>query len=216
MRNALLPVAALVALVAIAAPVQAADDEFDVWLNPAFTVDLDDRTGLELETAQRFREAPADDTYFFRLWVNRELADGVELSLGAERRFEGADDEVRLLQQLSYELAGFDLRTRLEQRFVSSDPQTIWRFRQRVGAGVPLGGGEEGWQLVGNVEGFFTLRAGTPDGQTGLTGLRTFVGFERSFRRFDLSVGYLRQQDIRRGAEDRVGHAPQIGITVKL
>lgn len=55
-------------------------------------------------------------------------------------------------------------------------------------------------------------RATPPDGQTGLTGLRTFVGFEREFGRYGVSLGYLRQQDIRDGAPDRIGHAPFIGL----
>ena len=59
-----------------------------------------------------------------------------------------------------------------------------------------------------------TLRSTTPDGQTGVTGLRTFVGFEREFGRYEVSLGYLRQQDVRDSAPDRIGHAPFIGVGV--
>jgi len=211
MRRILLSVA-----LAVAAPAAAADHELDLWFNPAVTTSLDERTSLELETAQRLREAPADDTYFFRLWVNRELSDDVELSVGAERRFEGSGEETRLLQQLGYGVGPLDLRTRFEQRFLSEAPRTAWRLRQRAGAGVPLTGDDDGWALVGDVEGFFTLRAATPGGRTGLTAVRSFVGFERGFGRVELSVGYLRQQDIRRGADDRIGHAPLVGLTIDL
>ena len=56
-----------------------------------------------------------------------------------------------------------------------------------------------------------TLRSTDPDGQTGITGLRTFVGVEREFGRYEVSLGYLRQQDMRYRAPDRIGHAPFIG-----
>jgi hypothetical protein len=212
----LLIVAFAFAAFAFPRPAAAADHELDLWLNPSVSTRIDDRTALEFETAQRFRQEPADDTYFFRLWVNRDLSDDVTLGLGAERRFEGAREETRMLQQLSYPVGPIEMRTRLEQRFLSDDPRTAWRLRHRVGSGVPLSGEEDGWSLVGDIEGFFTLRAASPGGATGLTGVRSFLGFERAFGRVELSVGYLRQQDIRRNAEDRVGHAPFIGLAVEL
>jgi len=91
-------------------------------------------------------------------------------------------------------------------------PGWHWRLRQRVGTSVSLGEGDDGWSLAADAELFMTLRATEPDGQTGATGVRTFVGFEREIGRYDLSLGYLRQQDIRDGRPDRIGHAPFIGI----
>jgi hypothetical protein len=104
----------------------------------------------------------------------------------------------------------------MEQRFIDVDPQTGWRLRQRVGTSFPLTDREDDWTLVGNAELFLTLRSTEPDGQTGVTGLRTFVGFERSFGRYDVSLGYLRQQDIRDSGPDRVGHAPFVGLNVNF
>jgi hypothetical protein len=172
---------------------------------------------VELETAQRFREEPADDTYYARLWLGREITEGVTVYAGAERRREGEGRETRLLQQVSYPLVGvLKGRTRLEQRFLNDEPRTAWRLRQRLGVGIPLSQEEGGWELAANAEGFLTLRAPTGGDQTGLTGLRTFVGVEREFDKVDLSVGYLRQQTIRDNAPDTIGHAPMIGLTFKL
>jgi hypothetical protein len=81
---------------------------------------------------------------------------------------------------------------------------------------VPLTDLEDGWTLVGNAELFLTLRSTEPDGQTGVTGLRTFVGVERSYGRYDVSLGYLRQQDIRNSGPDRIGHAPFVGLNVNF
>ncbi|MBX9576451.1 MAG: DUF2490 domain-containing protein [Caulobacteraceae bacterium] len=198
-------------------PAAAQDEDGELWFNPSFAKPIGDRTSIELETAQRLRDDPRDDTYFARLWLNREDAAGREWSVGVEQRWNGPDErEVRLLQQVGYDWGPLELRTRLEQRFVDVDPQTGWRLRQRVGTTIPLSDEENGWALTGDAEVFLTLRSTEPGGQTGVTGLRTFLGFERSFGRYDLSLGYLRQQDIRDGAEDRVGHAPFVGLTVNF
>ncbi len=204
-------------LLLTASPVLAQDEDGELWLNPAFVKPLDDRTSVELETAQRLREDPRLDTYFARLWLNHEDSGGREWSVGIEQRWNGPDEqEVRLLQQVGYDWGPLEFRTRLEQRFVDVDPQTGWRLRHRVGTTIPLTDSEDGWALTGDAEVFVTIRNTEPGGQTGITGLRTFVGFERSYGRYDVSLGYLRQQDIRDGAEDRVGHAPFVGLTVNF
>lgn len=95
-------------------------------------------------------------------------------------------------------------------------PGQGWRVRQRLGTSVPLGDSGNSWSLAADAELFVTLRSTEPDGQTGVTGLRTFVGFEREFGRYELSVGYLRQQDVRDNAPDRIGHAPFIGAGVNF
>ena len=204
-------------LLAFAPQALAQDEAGELWFNPAFETSLDDRTSVELETAQRLRSDPRNDTFFARLWLKREDSQGRDWNVGIEQRWNGPNErEVRILQQVGYDWGPLELRTRLEQRFVNVDPQTGWRIRQRVGATVPLTEDEDGWALAGDAEFIVTLRNTEPGGQTGLTGLRTFVGFERGFGRYDVSLGYLRQQDIRDNAEDRVGHAPFIGVTVNF
>ncbi len=212
------PVILSLAGAALLVPVSAAatDDGFEFWLNPSVATDLDDDTGIELETAQRFRSA-ADgraDTYFFRLWVNQDLADNVTLSGALEQRAnDGGRDERRIIQQLSTRHGVLRTRFRLEQRFQENRGGRMGlRARGRVGLSVPLD--EAGnWAAKGDAELFYTLRATGPGGDTGLTGLRTQLALENDVtENLTLSAGYLRQQDFTPGAPDTVGHAPIIGI----
>lgn len=200
---------------AMAGTAQAQDADEELWFNPSASKAIDDRTEVEVETALRYRQDPRLDTHYIRAWLKRDDSRDNTWSVGIEQRYNGPDQrEVRWLQQVSYSFGPIDLRTRTEQRFVSTDSQTGLRVRQRIGTDVLLGDGSDDWTLTGNAEIFLTARATEPEGQTGLTGLRTFVGFERTFGRYDLSVGYLRQQDIRDGAPDRIGHAPFLGLNV--
>lgn len=67
LRLSILAACACVSLIPQAA--LASDDGAEFWLNPSVELELDDDTALEVETAQRFRNA-ADgraDTYFWRL-----------------------------------------------------------------------------------------------------------------------------------------------------
>lgn len=209
--------AATVVALSMATPALAEDEDIEFWFNPSVSQVVDERTAIELETARRFRNDPRNDTYFVRGWVKRDDARDNTWGVGIEQRWNGPDQrEVRLLQQVSYAWGPVDLRTRTEQRFVSTAPQTGWRLRQRVGTSIPLGDTEESWNLTADAELFVTLRSTDPVGQTGITGLRTFIGFERSFGRYDVSLGYLRQQDVRDNAPDRIGHAPFVGIGVNF
>ena len=194
----------------------ASDEGFEFWLNPSVATSLDGNTGLELETAQRFRSAADQraDTYFFRLWVNQDISDTVTLSGALEQRAnDGGRDERRVIQQLSASHGVLRTRLRLEQRFVEgSGGRMGLRLRPRVGLSVPLD--EAGnWSLKGDAEPFLTLRATRPGGDTGLTGLRTQLGLAHDVSdSLTLSTGYLRQQDFLPGGPDMIGHAPIVGI----
>ena len=218
MRRLFLPLTPLV-IVATPGAALAADDGFEFWLNPAVSVGLDDNTGIELETAQRFRDVDDGrvDTYFARLWINQDLADNVTLSGAIERRVnDGGSDETRLIQQLSTSHGLLRTRLRLEQRFVENADRMGLRLRPRLGVKVPVG--EEGrWAIRSDAELFFTLRSTRPGGDEGLTGLRTQLGVSYDVSdRLTLSAAYLRQQDIAEGSPDQLGHAPIIGIEFAL
>lgn len=193
---------------------RASDEAFELWLNPAVEADIG-RGTVELESAHRFRDG-RDDTHYLRLWYGQSIGKSVALAAGIEQRFTGSVGEKRLLQQLSYRSGVFRGRTRIEQRFVENDERMGLRLRQRVGISVLLGRSNR-IALVANAEGFVTMRATTSAGQTGLTGLRTIIGFDYKLNdRIDINAGYLRAQDFRRGGIDRVGHAPLLGMTVSL
>lgn len=191
------------------------DDGFEFWLNPSVTWSLDDNTGLELETAQRLRDADDGraDTYFARLWVNQEVSDAVTLSGAFERRInDGGSDETRLIQQTSTGHGILRTRLRLEQRFVEDADRMGLRLRPRLGVSVPLDEGGR-WSFKSDAELFWTLRSTGRGGDTGITGLRTQIGVGHDLTdNVSLSLAYLRQQDFNDGASDRVGHAPVIGV----
>lgn len=205
--------------VSLSAPALAEENRLEAWFEGAVVKDLGSRTFVEFQTQQRFRgdSNPIADTHVYRLWLGRKFGK-VTVMGGVHRSKEGSTRETRLIQQASYSLAGAPLkgRTRLEQRFIDDAAQTGWRIRQRIGVAFPLTSKDDGWTLTGNAEGFWTLRATSRTGQEGLTGLRTFVGVERSFGKLDLELGYTRQQNIRDNAPDRVGHAPTLGVTINL
>ncbi len=205
--------------VALSTPALAEENRLEGWFEAAIVADLGKGNFVELQTQQRARgrSNPIGDTQVYRLWLGRDVR-GVEVSAGIHRSKEGSVRETRLIQQASYKLGikGLKGRTRLEQRFIDDAAKTGWRLRQRIGAALPLSADKDGWELVGIAEGFLTLRSTSSGGQTGLTGLRTFAGVERTFGKLDLSIGYTRQQNIRKGAPDRVGHAPTLGLTFNL
>ena len=205
--------------VGLSTPALAEENRLEAWFEGAVAMDLGGNSFIEFQTQQRARgnSNPIGDTQVYRLWFGHKFG-GVEAMGGVHRSKEGSTRETRLMQQASYKLPvkGLKARTRLEQRFIDDAAQTGWRLRQRVGFAVPLSGEDGGWELVGNAEGFLTLRATSRTGDTGITGLRTFVGFERSLGKLDLGLGYTRQQNIRKNAPDRVGHAPTVSVTLNL
>lgn len=213
MRRFLTPLVLALTLAMPTAAV-AADDSFQLWLNPSVAFDLDDNTGVEIETAQRFRpESAGPDTYYGRLWLVQKLDSNFSISGGIERRMnDGGSDETRLLQQINARSGVLRARVRLEQRFVDSADQTGWRLRARAGVNLPLTDNGR-LAFVADAESFFTLRSTSNVGDTGLTGLRTHAGIDYEVAdNLALGVGYLRNQDILDGRPDRVGHAPLLSL----
>lgn len=204
-------------LIMAAAPVRAADSDVELWLNPSVSVGIGDRTGLELEMQQRFRDSSRrrPDTYFGRLWLTHRASDSIRLGLAVERRVnDGAANETRLSQQASGAWGVWRARLRLEQRFLDGAERTSVRIRPRFGVDVPL---DADGRLAGfaDAEAFFTLAPTSRGGTTGLTGLRTQLGLTYDASdRVRLSLAWVRQQDINRSRADTIGHAPAIGVRI--
>lgn len=213
MRALLYPIVAGGAL--MASPAMAQNEAFEFWLNPSISTDLDEDTGIELETAQRFRSSEDGrvDTYFTRLWLNQDISENLTLSGAVERRInDGGSDETRLMQQLSGSHGILRTRLRLEQRFIDNADRMGLRLRPRLGVSVPIN--EQGrWSAKADAELFWTLRGNNIGSDEGITGLRTQVGLSYDVND-NLSVGlvYLRQQDFEDGGPDEIGHAPLISI----
>ena len=207
----------LLAALSLGLPAPArADEAFELWLNPSVATELDSRTGLELETAQRLRSADdqREDTYFFRLWLTRGVAENATLGFAAERRInDGGRDETRIIQQLSSRHGFLRTRLRLEQRMVDGNGGRMGlRVRSRLGVQAPLDTAGR-WAAWGDAELFLTLRPTSVGGNTGATGLRTQLGITHDLTdSLTLSAAYLRQEDFDPDGPNRIGHAPIIGI----
>ena len=204
---------------ACSAPAMAEDNYLEGWFEGTIAKDIGGGNSIEFQTQQRLRgdSNPTGDNQTYRLWFGHKFG-ALKASAGVHRSKEGSVKETRLLQQVTYPLGSKLLkgRTRLEQRFIDDAPRTGWRLRQRVGVTLPLTAAKDPWKFAANAEGFWTLRATSSTGQDGLTGLRTFVGFEKTLGKVDLGIGYTRQQNIRKNAPDRIGHAPTLNLTLNL
>lgn len=205
----------IAALIVAPTAALANDDGFEFWLNPSASYSFDDDTGVELETAQRFRNAEEGraDTYFARLWLHQEASDAVTLSAAIERRLnDGGSNETRVMQQMSAKNGIFRTRLRLEERFVDGAERMGLRLRPRLGVAIPVDA-DGRWTFKTDAELFFTLRSNSAGGDDGLTGLRTQVGIGHDVsERLSLSLVYLRNQSFEDGAPDEVGHAPLLGV----
>ena len=203
----------------IPAPALASDDHFEFWLNPSVTADLDDDTSVEFETAQRFRDAGSGgvDTYFARIWINQKLDSNFTASAAAGRRInDGGSDELRFHQQVTYRSGILRGRLRMEQRLADGADRLGLRLRWRIGASVPLDSEGE-WTGFADAETFLTVRSIDVGGKDGLTGIRTQIGVRHALTdSLEVGLAYLRQQDIRDGRPDRVGHAPLLSLEFAL
>ncbi|GGC16678.1 hypothetical protein GCM10011371_00110 [Novosphingobium marinum] len=207
--------AAATACALVASPATAANEAFELWLNPSTAIGIDDDTAVEIETAQRFRSSSDGrvDTYFARLWLSQTVTPSATLAVAIERREnDGGNDETRAMQQMSTRHGILRTRLRLEQRFVDNAGRVGLRLRPRLGIGVPLD--EAGrWSGKADAELFLTLASTRPGGSDGLTGLRTQIGVSHAISdRFQLGLAYLRQQDFEDGGPDEIAHAPLLII----
>lgn len=198
-----------------APPALAQDEAFELWLNPSIGTYLDEDTAIELETAQRYRSESDGrvDTYSARLWLKQDVADNAALAGAVEYRVnDGGSNELRTIQQLSTSHGILKTRLRFEQRMIDGADRMALRLRPRLGVGFPLD--ERGsWSAGANAELFWTLRGSNVGSDTGITGMRTTVGFAyAASENVSLGLSYLRQQNFEDNGPDQTGHAPVIGI----
>lgn len=217
MRALLYPIVAGGAL--MASPAMAQNEAFEFWLNPSISTDLDEDTGIELETAQRFRSSEDGrvDTYFTRLWLNQDISENFTLSGAVERRInDGGSDETRLMQQLSGSHGIVRTRLRLEQRFLDNADRMGLRLRPRLGVSIPIDE-KKRWSAKADAELFWTLRGNNFGSDEGITGLRTQVGLTYDVNdNLSLGLSYLRQQDFEDGGPDEIGHAPLVSVEISF
>lgn len=118
-----------------------------------------------------------------------------------------------MIQQLSGKHGYIRTRVRLEERWVEDQSRMDFRIRPRLGVVVPINDSGD-WSLKTDAELFLTVRSTSKGGQGGLTVLRTQFGVAHVVNdNMSISLTYLRQQDFRDNAPDRVGHTPLIGVS---
>ena len=127
-------------------------------------------------------------------------------------------DEHRVWQQLSWsrQLApvSIQLRSRLEQRFVSTGDDVGWRFRQFVKLGRPFRS-EPRLSLVGYDEIFFNLNDTDWGASGGFDRNRLFIGLAWRFDaggRVVGELGYLNQFVRNQGRPDGVNHLLAVNL----
>lgn len=208
---------AILIAVATASPAFAADEEAQFWSTQSLALEVADSTHVQFEAVERARSAAfGNEQYQLRAAVEQDVGGGFSLAGGVVYQRSGRQDELRLQQQLTYSNGPLALRTRLEQRFIEDTAHTVWRLRQRVQLTETLDADGD-WAAVGNVEGFWTLNRGNPGSQTGLSAVRTQVGVRHKFSsHVSLTLAYVRQQEIRDNAPDRIGHAPLLGLALSF
>lgn len=193
------------------APAIAAIDEAQAWFNQQATIELGESTDLLFEAEQKLRgDSHGGNEYEARINLDQEVAGGLKLGGGATVQRSGGRNEFRTHQQITYTRGILASRTRMEQRFQQGKDDMVWRLRQRLQLTRPVA---QDWDAQAYVEGSFTLNAGNPGDDTGLTSLRTLLGARhRVTDSLRATFAYIRHQDMRDGAPDRVGHVAFIGL----
>ncbi len=202
-------------LLAAATPA-CAEQEGQLWLQQTATTDLgDDGDRMLIELNERFRsERFGGDQYQATMLFSRPIAEGLRAGAGVSYVNTGGDDEGRLMTQLDYRRGVLSLRGRMEAR-IRAGRDIVLRARPRAGVAVPLGVAD--LTAVANHELFFTLNEGRPGDATGLTSMRSIAALQRKFSdTLTVGVGYLRQQDVRRNAADRIGNAGYVSLAVSF
>jgi len=214
-----LPLAgALLALVP-AAPAQATEDDFNIWLGQFATIEAADKIYVRLEAQERFtNDADRLGQLLLRSLVAYRLNDKVNAGIGYA--FILTDpvgpvelNEHRYYQELNIRLIDrggvtLDSRSRLEQRTFEERSGTSWRFRNFVQLRVPVSGANK---LVLYTEPFIDLNE-TGVQRGGLSVWRNFAGVSIPLAKgIEVVPGYLNQHVFRDG-RDRSDHTANVNL----
>lgn len=203
--------------VGMIAPAHAADQEAQLWLTENFSTKIDGATTLTLDLNQRARSAKAGgDQYLQRLSIDRKIADGVEIGLGATYQQTDVEKEHRTHEQITLSHGIFAARIRVEQRMFERVSETGWRLRERLQAMVPVDSAKK-WTLIANGELFFQLNRLKASDRRGLAQFRTQIGLRRALgKSLSIQLLYLRQQNIRDNRPDFIAHAPLLTLNWRI
>lgn len=209
---------ALAALLALANPAAAADQDGQLWIASVNTARLAARWDAMFEVQTRTQlEASTEGQRFLRPSITWRGPRRTLLTVGylyaRDTRASGrVTTEHRPWQQLITPIAGtegrtrLDSRTRLEQRFLVGERDVAWRARQLTRLETPLAGSRGPGALLWN-ETFLNLDSARWGPRRGIEQVRWFAGLNVPLTgRVRIEPGYLNQWLIRPG-QDHVNHA---------
>lgn len=212
----------LSALVAIPSPLDAAEEDGNIWLGQFVTINADDKVFVRLEAQERFtNDGERLGQLLLRALVARRIGEGAHI--GAGYAFVLTDpvgpvklNEHRFYQEVSVRLLGtkggvtLDSRTRLEQRSFEERGGTDWRLREWVQLRIPAG---KTAKLSFYTEPFVDLSSG-PVQRGGISVWRNFAGVSIPLAKgVEVVPGYLNQRVFRDGP-DRIDHTANENLFV--
>lgn len=194
-----------------------AEEEGQLWFTQSVARKLSsDNDRLLLEVNERIRsERFGGNQFETGLFYSRPLTDGVRGGVGVIYSHSGSTGEYRLAPEVELSRGILRARTRLEIRSVEGIDPLQWRIRQRVGVSVPTGA--RGLSANLSAEAFFALNSARPGGSTGFNAVRTIATLQQKVSdTVSVLAGYVRQHDIRRNAEDRIGNAAYFALALSF
>lgn len=210
--------AALAFLALAASPVaQAAEEETQLWLGASATMKAGPNDVMVVDVGHRFRrDRSGGEQQLARIALDHAVAKNVQIGGGLAFFHSGAEQELRLFQQLTATHGIWQSRTRLEQRFFDTADRAGWRLRQRVQAALPLDSAKK-WTLVATTEFMFHLNRARPSDKTGLAVIRHQIGLRHPIAKaLDAQLLYMRQQTLRDNRPDAVVHVPWLTLNWKI
>lgn len=217
-------VAGLIPGLLFATPLQAADQDGQVWTGASLSVDLSKQVVATLEAGVRFTDdASRTGQTFVRPSIGYRIGRNTTASLGyayfhSDPVGPSQSKEHRLWEQISFRALGdgkgitITGRSRLEQRRVEGRDDTGWRYRQQIRVTAPLGTKVRGFYYS---EGFVTLNTTEWGQRSGLDRVRNSVGLSIPITKaVTLEPGYLNQWILR--GPDRVHHIANLVLSARI
>jgi hypothetical protein len=195
---------------------RAAEEDTQFWLTAFVRGKLGKDVFLTLDTGQRWREGQiGPDQQNVRATFEVEVAPRLRLGAGGAVFETAGATELRPHQQIRYINGGWDLRTRLEQRFLPGAQRTELRIRQRVQYSRDV---SDKVELIGSVEWFGVIEARSdrrdPDG---VEQIRFIVAAAFDVGGgVEVQPGYLLWYSPEAVRTDTISHVPQVAINYRF
>lgn len=214
-----------VAAIFVAAPVQAAVEDTQIWGAANVTVDVSKRVAIVVEGQARFTDdASRLGQSLLRPSIGYRLGPNTMASIGyayvaTNPVGPASSDEHRAWQQIAFRVAGdgkgltLTGRTRVEQRWVEGRDDMGWRFRQQLRATAPLTGKA---RAVVWSEAFLSLDDTSWGQRSGLDRWRNSAGVSIPVSKVvTLEPGYINQWVVAPGP-DRIHHIANVSMSARF